>query len=230
MAGRRAREAMTFVDEGKWPNYSWAPYAFCGAQLSASKSSPKRVAGFVGFGRIAQATLSRLTPFGFSECVYASNPSSRPDAERDTSLAQSLRLKSLKRVSLNEVALQSDVVFVLTPGGPETTNLVNEEFLKTMKKTAVLVNTARGTVVDSDALAKALREGWIWGAGLDVVAGEPKISTDHPLIKESKCVMLPHIGSATLQTRLDMAALAVKNALAAISCQDMPCAVDMSNL
>lgn len=232
----------------KWPNYSWAPYAFCGAQLSASKSSPRRVAGFIGFGRIAQATLSRLTPFGFSECVYTSNPSSRPDPERDASLAQWLRLKSLKRVSLNEVASQSDVVFVLTPGGPETTNLVNEEFLGMMKKTAVLVNTSRGTVVDSAALAKALREGWIWGAGLDVVAGEPKIPADHPLINESKyaflnsdvlwktfnphsrCVMLPHIGSATWQTRLDMAALAVKNALAAISCQDMPCAVNMDNL
>lgn len=170
----------------KWPHYSWAPYSFCGVQLSSTASSPRRVAGFIGFGRIAQATLSRLTPFGFSECVYATKPSSRPNPERDASLIQSLGLKQLRRASLEDVASESDVVFVLTPGGQETQNLVNEAFLRKMKRTAVLVNTSRGSVVDSDALAKALREGWIWAAGLDVVAGEPNIQTDHPLIQEPR--------------------------------------------
>ncbi len=170
----------------KWPHYSWAPYSFCGVQLSSTASSPRRVAGFIGFGRIAQATLSRLTPFGFSECVYATKPSSRPNPERDASLIQSLGLKQLRRAPLEDVASESDVVFVLTPGGQETQNLVNEAFLRKMKRTAVLVNTSRGSVVDSDALAKALREGWIWAAGLDVVAGEPNIQTDHPLIQEPR--------------------------------------------
>lgn len=87
---------------------------------------------------------------------------------------------------MEDVASESDVVFVLTPGGQETKNLVDEKFLRRMKKTAVLVNTSRGSVVDSDALAKALREGWIWAAGLDVVEGEPNIHADHPLIQEPR--------------------------------------------
>lgn len=90
-----------------------------------------------------------------------------------------------------------------------------------MKPTAVLVNASRGTLVDSDALALALREGWIWGAGLDVVAGEPHIGTGHPLVKEPRCVVLPHIGSATFETRLGMARLAVVNALAVVDGVDM---------
>jgi len=87
---------------------------------------------------------------------------------------------------LDELAKESDVLFVLTPGGTETRHLINEEFLRKMKKTSVLVNTSRGSVVDSDALAKALREGWIWGTGIDVVEGEPQIAQDHPLVKEPK--------------------------------------------
>ncbi|KAF8156922.1 hypothetical protein B0H34DRAFT_658677 [Crassisporium funariophilum] len=228
MAGRNVRETMTVVNEGKWPEYNWAPFLFCGRQLSASILSPKRTAGFVGFGRIAQATLARLIPFGFRDCLYASNPSSTPNTARDDALVKELKLHSLQRVDLARVAAESDVVFVLAPGGPETNNLVNEDFLRKMQKTSVLVNTSRGTVVDSDALAKALREGWIWGAGLDVVAGEPKISTEHPLVKEPRCAILPHIGSATFETRVDMATLAVKNALAAISGDEMPASLDLS--
>jgi len=201
----------------------------------------------VGFGRIAQATLARLIPFGFRDALYASRPSSEPNPSRDEALAKELGLNSLQRVSFDRVASESDVVFVLTPGGSGTKHLINEDFLRRMKKTSVLVNTCRGTVVDSDALAKALREGWIWGAGLDVVAGEPNVLADHPLVKESRylihaffsllvlllilknirCVMLPHIGSATFETRVEMAKLAVKNALAVISGETMPASVDL---
>lgn len=78
------------------------------------------------------------------------------------------------------------MLFVLAPGGESTRHLVNEEFLGKMKKSSVLVNASRGTLVDSDALAKALREGWIWGAGLDVVEGEPHVGIDHPLVKEPR--------------------------------------------
>jgi glyoxylate/hydroxypyruvate reductase len=85
-----------------------------------------------------------------------------------------------------------------------------------MKSTAVLVNTARGGVVDEDALARAVRERWIWGAGVDVVLGEPNVGGEHVLVKESRCVVLPHVGSATVQTREDMAGLAVRNALVGV--------------
>lgn len=92
----------------------------------------------------------------------------------------------VQRVELDELAQQSDVLFVLAPGGDKTRHIINEKFLKQMKKTSVLVNTSRGTLVDSDALAKALEEGWIWGAGLDVVEGENNISADHPLVKQPR--------------------------------------------
>ena len=94
----------------------------------------------------------------------------------------------MEKVDLKQVAEQSDVVFVLAPGGPETYHIVDEAFLRKMKKTAVLVNAARGTLIDSDALAKVLKEGGIWAAGLDVVEGEPKVSADHPLVKEPRSV------------------------------------------
>jgi glyoxylate/hydroxypyruvate reductase len=111
-----------------------------------------------------------------------------PTPERDHTLQVQHKLDSLRRVDIDELARESDVLFVLTPGGTATRHLVNETFLKKMKKTSVLVNTSRGSVVDSDALAKALREGWIWGAGLDVVEGEPQVTADHPLVKEPRSV------------------------------------------
>ena len=96
----------------------------------------------------------------------------------------------MRCVNLDELAKESDVLFILAPGSLETRHLINEEFLKKMKRTSVLVNTSRGILVDSDALAKALREKWIWGAGLDVVEGEPMITIDHPLVKEPRCVFV----------------------------------------
>lgn len=140
----------------------------------------------MGFGRISQATLHRLIPFGITDCIYASNPSSAPTPTRDEELAEQHGLKSLRRVDMDKLARESDALFVLTPGGPKTRHLVNEEFLKKMKRTAVLVNTSRGSVVDSAALTKALKEGWIWGAGLDVVEGEPQVTAEHPLVKEPR--------------------------------------------
>jgi lactate dehydrogenase-like 2-hydroxyacid dehydrogenase len=95
-------------------------------------------------------------------------------------------LQSLRGVDLDELARGSDAVFVLAPGGASTYHIVNEDFLSKMKSTAILVNGARGSLVDSDALAKALREQWIWGAGVDVVEGEPHITKDHPLVKEQR--------------------------------------------
>jgi len=221
MAGRNVRQTMEVVNEGKWPEFSWAPFLFCGPQFSASTTSKQRTAGFIGFGRIAQATLARLVPFGFKNAVYFSNPSSPQNTSRDDGVVQRLGLDSLRKVELDTLAAESDVVFVLAPGGPGTANIVDEAFLRGMKKTAVLVNASRGSLVDSRALARALRENWIWGAGLDVVAGEPYITKDHPLVREHKCAILPHIGSATLETRLDMATLAVKNALAVLANAEM---------
>lgn len=191
--------------------------------------------------------MDRLIPFGVTDCIYSSNPASSTKEERDKAiLAQyAPKLKSLRRVSLDELATLSDVLFVLAPGGDATLHVVDESFLQKMKKHAVLVNTARGSLVDSDALAKALREQWIWAAGLDVVEGEPDVGLDHPLLKEpryinddlsiqksngpSSCVVLPHIGSATMETRLGMATLAVNNLLGGIDHSTMPAELDVAS-
>lgn len=145
-----------------------------------------RTAGFVGFGRIAQATLARLVPFGFQRALYTGRPSSssssNPNPSADAALAAKFGIKEVQRVPLQTLARESDVLFVLAPGGPATHHIVDEAFLRQMKPTAVLVNTARGTLVDSHALARALRERWLYGAGVDVVEGEPNVGLDHPLV------------------------------------------------
>lgn len=203
MAGRNARSTIALVNAGEvssyfppfylllirlsqWPGYSWSPFLFCGRQLSAPNPSVQRTAGFVGFGRIAKATLARLVPFGFTSCLYTGRAGSTHDVAADTQLAKTLGLKSVERVELATIAENSDIVFVLAPGGASTYHIVNEDFLRKMKPTSILVNASRGSLVDSDALAKVLAEGRIWGAGLDVVEGEPNITQEHPLVKETR--------------------------------------------
>jgi glyoxylate/hydroxypyruvate reductase len=182
------QKPLALKDLRQWSNFSWAPYGFCGPQLSTTAASPIRKIGFLGFGRIAQATLARLVPFGITHCLYSSNPSSPPNHARDAALAAQHNLRTVSRVDIDELSRESDVLFVLAPGGSDTYHIVNEALLKKMKRTSILVNASRGTLVDSDALAKALREGWIWGAALDVVEGEPNITIDHPLVKEPRSV------------------------------------------
>jgi glyoxylate/hydroxypyruvate reductase len=92
------------------------------------------------------------------------------------------------------------------------------------------VNYGRGSVVDSTALARALKEGWIWGAGLDVVEEEPQVGPEHPLVREPRCVVLPHIGSAALETRTEMASLTARNVLAGVLKQPLPVALDYAPL
>lgn len=210
-------------------------------------SGPKKTVGFLGFGRIAQATLNRLVGFGITRCIYTTRTGSPAKKELENSLTEKYRgvnpaFVEVRQVDLMMLAQESDVLFLLAPGGAETRHIVNEEFLRKMKGTSVLVNTGRGSLVDSDALAMALGQGWIWGAGLDVVEGEPGVSADHPLVKEPKlvspfiaqppalrycltnpcrCVVVPHIGSATFSTRTDMANMTVANVLAVLSNETM---------
>jgi len=229
MAGRNAGAGINLIKEGKWPNFNFTPFSFTGPQLSTTLLSPTRTAGFLGFGRIAQETLKRLISFGLTHCIYTSNPNSPRNTALEESLAAQHNLRSVRRVELDELARESDVLFVLAPGGEDTRHVVNTDFLRKMKKHAVLVNAARGTLVDSDALAQALREEWIWGAGLDVVEGEPHIGADHALVREPRCVIVPHIGSATFETRLGMVNLAARNALAGIDEEAMPAELDVAS-
>ena len=147
--------------------------------------------------------MARLVPFGVRRCIFSTNPARKTGSSEEEEkflreLARKIGLPetiptsdsgsepSLQRVPLSTLASQSDILFVLAPGGVATYHIIDEPFLRQMKKTSILVNPSRGTLVDSDALAKALREGWIWAAGVDVVEGEPNVAKDHPLVKEPR--------------------------------------------
>jgi len=213
MASRNGRIAVEAVEAGKWPSTPWSLFAFCGPQIS----SPGYIVGFVGFGRIAQATLRRLRSFGIDRFLYNDTGRGPSRESADVDLRQQFNLKELRRVGLDELAAECDLIITLTPGGALTHHLVNESFLRKMKKTAILVNPSRGTVVDSNALALALKESWIWAAGLDVVEGEPNVGLDHPLVQQPRAVLLPHIGSATFETRIAMACTAAENLIRALA-------------
>jgi len=227
----RVNNGVSIVQTGTWRDYSWKPFGFCGPQLSTTSPSQTRTVGFLGFGRIAQATLRRLVPFGITHVLYSGNPGSPPDSARDAALKAQHNLRELRKVDLKELARESDVLFVLAPGGPSTYHVVNREFLGEMKETAVLVNASRGTLVDSEALAEALggERPRPFGAGLDVVEGEPNVGAEHPLVKEPRCVIVPHVASATFETRTAMATRAAYNLVGALFDELMPSSVDLSS-
>jgi len=130
-----------------------------------------------------------------------------------------------KYVDLDTLLAESDIITIHTPLTKDTYHLINEERLKKMKKGAILVNTARGPIVDIDALVKALREGWIAGAGLDVHIMEP-LPPNHPITAFNNVVLTPHIGSATYETRLAMAMLVADNLIAFAEGKEPPTLVN----
>jgi glyoxylate reductase len=155
--------------------------------------------GIVGMGRIGAAVARRAEGFGM-EVLYTSRGGGVP---------------------LAELLERSDFVSLHAPLNDATRGMIGEGELRRMKPTAILVNTARGPLVDTDALVRALREGWIAGAGLDVTDPEP-LPPDHPLLGCRGLVIAPHIGSATHRTREAMADMAVDNLLAALRGERMP--------
>jgi D-3-phosphoglycerate dehydrogenase len=145
-----------------------------------------KVLGVIGAGRIG-SIVARICRFGFNMQVLYYDPIRNPKLEEEA---------GAKYVTLEEVLKTADIVTIHVPLMPETKHLINEEKLKLMKKTAILINTSRGAVVDTNALVKALREGWIAGAGLDVYEEEP-LPPGHPLTTLDNVVLTPHIGAST---------------------------------
>jgi glyoxylate reductase len=160
--------------------------------------------GIVGFGRIGQAVARRGKGFGMKVLYH---DVFRPSTEIEQELNAEYR-------DLDDLLRESDFVSLHTNLTPETRHLINEARLRAMKPTAVIVNTSRGPVIDEEALAKALREGEIFGAGLDVFEKEPEVHPD--LLALESAVVIPHLGSATVDTRRDMGMLAVDNVFAAL--------------
>jgi lactate dehydrogenase-like 2-hydroxyacid dehydrogenase len=182
MTSRRAGEGERELRAGQWAG--WRPTHLLGQSLTG------KTLGLVGYGRIARATALRAKAALGMEIAYYSR---RRAADEDGAAYHE---------SLESLAMASDVLSLHTPGGPETHHLVDAALLSRMKPTALLINTARGSVVNEADLAKALTDGVIAGAGLDVYQGEPKV--DPVLLAAPNAVLLPHLGSATLETRTAM--------------------------
>ncbi|KAH7395337.1 hypothetical protein DE146DRAFT_105446 [Phaeosphaeria sp. MPI-PUGE-AT-0046c] len=215
MAQRRGGEAMGKVSKGEWPQMPWHPLLMTGPGLRGS------TVGFLGFGRIAQAALLRLVPFGVKRAIYLTSRPGQAAREDHFGLLGTAGISVEPVGSADELARESDVVVVGCALTKETRHLVSTEFFGKMKKLAVVVNIARGPVIDTDALVKALDEEQIFGAGLDVIENEPNIQADHPILKQPRCVLVPHIGSATIETREQMATESVRNLLAGLSGEKM---------
>jgi len=194
---RRIVEADKFTRAGKYEG--WAPMLFLGQDVYG------KTLGIIGMGRIGQAVARRAKGFNM-KVLY--NDIRRIPEEIEKELNATF-------VSLDELLEQSDFVSLHTYLSPETYHLINEERLRKMKKTAYLINTSRGPVVDESALVRALKEGWIAGAGLDVYEFEPKLVPG--LAECENAVLLPHIASASVETRTKMATMAAENLLAVLA-------------
>ena len=188
---RRLAEGHAFVHAGEWK--TWEPELMLGHDLHGS------TVGIVGHGRIGQAVGRRLEGFG---CRLLTN--SRAGG-----------------VTLEELLERSDFVTLHCPLTPDTRGLIGEAALRRMKPTAYLVNTARGPIVDTGALARVLHAGELAGAALDVTDPEP-LPAEHPLLDAPNLLVVPHIASATVATRERMADIAVDNLLAGLAGRPMP--------
>ena len=188
---RRIPQGAAQVRDGGWR--TWEPAGDLGADLSGA------TLGIVGRGRIGDAMARRATGFGL-EVLHSSRSSGVP---------------------LDELLARSDFVSLHCPLTPETRHLISGDTLARMKPTGLLVNTSRGGVVDQAALRRALINGTIAGAALDVTDPEP-LPADDPLLEAPNLLVVPHVGSATVRTRERMAEMAVENLLAALAGREMP--------
>jgi len=195
-AARRVVEADRYARSGEWRKWQW--------DLLWGLDVHGKTLGVLGFGRIGRAVARRGLGFGM-RVLYHDSVRATPEVERE-----------LRATYVDKDALlrDSDFVSLHVLLSPETRHLIDERALRSMKKTAVLVNAARGPIVDEAALARALGERWIAAAGIDVFEEEPQI---HPgLLPLTNVVLAPHIASASFDTRLAMSTLAVKNCLAVL--------------
>jgi glyoxylate reductase len=194
-AARRVGEGERLVRSGRWDG--WRPGQLLGMGLDG------KVLGILGMGKIGTAVARRATGFGMR--VVYHNRSESPSA---TEVGAS-------RVSFDELLGRADVLVLTAPSTPETRHIIGEAALGAMKSTAVLVNTARGPLVDELALVRALRDGRLRAAGLDVYEREPEIEAG--LLELENVVLLPHLGSATEEARAAMVSLACANVIGVLN-------------
>ncbi len=198
---RRIPEAERYVHAGKWK--TWGPKLLLGVDIKGA------TLGLVGFGRIGQAMARRAAGFDMRVIYY------------DPKEVKSSPELKAQRVDFDTLLEESDFISIHTPLTPDTHHLIDAEALSKMKTNAVLINTARGPVVDSQALYEALKSNRIFGAGLDVTEPEP-IPLDSPLLQLDNVIVIPHIASASTASRNQMSWMAAKNLIAGLKGERLP--------
>jgi glyoxylate reductase len=206
-SARRIPEAMANVREGRWR--TWDPLLLLGAEVHGA------TIGIVGLGRIGQAVARRAAGFGMRVLYHGRT---RAPGDLEASLGATY-------VPMPELLASSDFVTLHVNLNDQTRGLIGSDELRAMRRTAILVNTSRGPVVDTAALVDALRAGMIAGAALDVTDPEP-LPADHPLLGLDACLVVPHVASATRATRDRMATMAADNLLAGVRGQPLPTPVN----
>jgi glyoxylate reductase len=196
-AARRIVEAADYIKAGKWEG--WSPYLLAGHDVFG------KTIGIVGMGKIGEAVARRAKGFGMD--ILYHNRSRKPEAEKELGAVYS---------SFEDLVSKADYVVSLAPLTDETRNLFTADVFAKMKKSAIFINAGRGPVVDEQALYEALKSGEIAAAGLDVFEKEP-ISTEHPLLELSNVTAIPHIGSASTETRTTMIKLCCTNVKAVLT-------------
>ncbi len=197
-AARNLPGANLDARKGRWK--TWSPTGWLGTELNGA------ALGIIGMGKIGKAVAKRALSFGMK--IYYTDPEVHPEP-------------GLKQVELEDLLKASDFVSLHAPLTDATRGIMNKTTLSMMKPTAILINAARGPLVDTTALVSALKEHKISAAALDVSDPEP-LPPNHPLFSLPNCFIVPHIGSATNQTRRKMAELACHNLLAGLSGQPFP--------
>jgi len=202
-AARRVVEGHQYTLAGKWK--TWEPLGHLGQDMVG------RTLGIIGMGRIGYA-LARRCRAGWDMNIVYHDVYKNDKAEKDLGARQ---------VDLDTLLAESDFVSLHADLNDKTRGLIGADQLRKMKRSAVLVNTARGPLIDQKALAAALKAGTIFAAGLDVTDPEPP-AADDPLLKLPNVIIAPHIASATVQTRNNMAEICAKNLLAGLTGQPLP--------
>ncbi len=201
-SARRIVESDRFTREGKWK--TWGPTLLCGFDIHHA------ILGLIGLGRIGYEVAKRGLGFDMNVIYYDKIRNEKAESEL-----------GLKYVEFDELLKQSDFVSLHVPLTNDTRYLISKRELDMMKSNAILINTARGPVVDETALYEALLNKTIAGAGLDVFEVEP-VSIENPILKLDNVVVTPHIASASIATRTKMAIMAAENLIAGVFCRDIP--------
>ncbi len=206
-AARRIPEGVDYVRDGRWR--TWGPMLLMGVDIHGA------TLGIVGFGRIGREMARRGRGFGMDIIYHDVHAASAQDEAE----------LGARRVEMDELLRSADFISLHVNLTEETRHLIDDDALRAMKPTAVLVNTSRGPVVDASALEHALRDGEIFAAGLDVTDPEP-LPAEHPLVALPNCIVVPHIASASRVTRGKMAAMAAANLLAGLRGERLPTPVN----